>query len=185
MSVRPSSLGILVLMLAIAPIPVAGAGTLDAVKERGVVQCGVNRTGPGLSTVNNAGEWVGFFADFCRAVAAATLQTASAVEFVELNQRTRFDAMREGAADLFSANTTWTLTRDAAMGLQFTNTLYYEGQAFLAPVSLNAKNLKEVRKASICVTTSTTTESNLAEYIRSNRLDFSIVTLTSNDTAVS
>jgi len=149
------------------------------------VQCGVIRNGPGISTLNTAGEWVGFFVDFCRAVAAATLQSASAVEFVELNQRTRFEAMRDGAVDVFSSNTTWTLSRDAAMGLQFTNTLYYDGQGFIAPVSLNAKSLKEIRKGSVCVTGNTTTESNLAEYIKANRLELTVITLTSNDTAAS
>jgi general L-amino acid transport system substrate-binding protein len=185
MSVKPLSFGFSALLLGAAFVNIADAATLEKIKDRAAVQCGVSRTGPGSSTLNATGEWVGFFADFCRAVAAATLQAASAVEFVELNQRTRFDATREGAVDLFSANTTWTLTRDTSMGLQFTNTLYYDGQGFIAPVSLGAKNLKQVRKATVCVTGNTTTESNLAEYIRANRLDFSIVTLTSNDTAVS
>ncbi len=161
-----------VILIALATWPnLSGAATLDRIKERGSVQCGVNRTGQGLSTVNAAGEWVGFFVDFCRAVAAATLKAASAVEFVELNQRTRFDATRDGAVDLFSANTTWTLTRDAAMGLQFAVTLYYDGQGFIAPVSLAAKTLKEVKQATVCVTGNTTTESNLAEYVKVNRLD--------------
>lgn len=185
MLVKPVSLGFLSLLFGTAFSGVANAATLDKVKDRAAVQCGVIRTGAGLSTLNAAGEWVGFFADFCRAVAAAALQAASAVEFVELNQRTRFDATREGAVDLFSANTTWTLTRDTSMGLQFTNTLYYDGQGFIAPVSLNVKSLKEVRKATVCVTTNTTTEANLAEYIQANHLDFTVVTLTSNDTAVS
>ncbi len=144
-----------------------------------------NRSGQGLSTVNAAGEWVGFFVDFCRAVAAATLKSASAVEFVELNQRTRFDATRDGAVDLFSANTTWTLTRDASMGLQFAATLYYDGQGFIAPTSLATKKLKDLKQATVCVTGNTTTENNLAEYIKVNRLDFKITTLTSNDSAVS
>jgi general L-amino acid transport system substrate-binding protein len=161
------------------------AATLDKVKERGAVQCGVIRTGDGVSTVNPTGDWVGFFPDFCRAVAAATLGSASAVEFVELNQRTRFDAIRDGAGDLFSANTTWTLTRDAAMGLQFSGTLYYDGQGFVGPVSLHVKSIKELKQATVCVTGNTTTENNLSEYIKANRLDFKIITLTSNDTSVS
>jgi general L-amino acid transport system substrate-binding protein len=173
-------------LIVFATLPnVSDAATLDRIKERGSVQCGVNRTGQGLSTVNAAGEWVGFFVDFCRAVAAATLKAASAVEFVELNQRTRFDATRDGAVDLFSANTTWTLTRDASMGLQFAVTLYYDGQGFIAPASLAAKTLKEVKQATVCVTGNTTTENNLAEYVKVNRLDLKIVTVTSNDTAVS
>jgi general L-amino acid transport system substrate-binding protein len=107
------------------------------------------------------------------------------VEFVELNQRTRFDATRDGAVDLFSANTTWTLTRDASMGLQFAATLYYDGQGFIAPTSLATKKLKDLKQATVCVTGNTTTENNLAEYIKVNRLDFKITTLTSNDSAVS
>src|SRR5260221_3564448 len=173
-------------LIVFATLPnVSDAATLDRIKERGSVQCGVNRTGQGLSTVNAAGEWVGFFVDFCRAVAAATLKAASAVEFVELNQRTRFDATGDGAVDLFSANTTWTLTRDASMGLQFAATLYYDGQGFIAPTSLSARKLKDLKQASVCVTGNTTTESNLAEYVKVNRLDLKIVTVTSNDTAVS
>lgn len=105
MRVKPLFLCLFTLLLGPISVTMAG-GTLDKIKDRGAVQCGVNRTGPGLSTLNNAGEWIGFFADFCRAVAAATLQAASAVEFRELNQRTRFDATREGAVDLFSSNTT-------------------------------------------------------------------------------
>jgi general L-amino acid transport system substrate-binding protein len=176
--------GVLLILLAAFPA-LSNANTLDKIKERGSVQCGVNRSGQGLSTLNAAGEWVGFFVDFCRAVAAATLKSASAVEFVELNQRTRFDATRDGAVDLFSANTTWTLTRDASMGLQFGATLYYDGQGFIAPTSLGAKKLKDLKQASVCVTGNTTTEDNLAEYIKVNRLDFKITTLTSNDTTVS
>jgi general L-amino acid transport system substrate-binding protein len=176
--------GALLILLATLP-GASNADTLDRIKERGSVQCGVNRSGQGLSTVNAAGEWVGFFVDFCRAVAAATLKSASAVEFVELNQRTRFDATRDGAVDLFSANTTWTLTRDASMGLQFATTLYYDGQGFIAPTSLATKKLKDLKQATVCVTGNTTTENNLAEYIKVNRLDFKITTLTSNDSAVS
>ncbi|SDR63592.1 general L-amino acid transport system substrate-binding protein [Rhizobiales bacterium GAS113] len=173
-------------IMGFATLPsVSVAATLDRVKERSAVQCGVNRTGDGVSTVNATGDWVGFFADFCRAVAAATLGSASAVEFVELNQRTRFDAIHDGAVDLFSANTTWTLSRDAAMGLEFTGTLYYDGQGFIGPVSLHAKNIKELKQATVCVTGNTTTENNLSEYIKANRLDFKIITLTSNDTSVS
>jgi general L-amino acid transport system substrate-binding protein len=185
MSARLRFLCVAFLIACVGLLGVSHAATLDRIKERGSVQCGVNRTGQGLSTVNADGEWTGFFVDFCRAVAAATLKSASAVEFVELNQRTRFDATRDGAVDLFSANTTWTLTRDASMGLQFTSTLYYDGQGFIASRSLGAKTLKEVTQATVCVTGNTTTENNLAEYIKVNRLNFKIVTLTSNDTAVS
>jgi general L-amino acid transport system substrate-binding protein len=185
MSLKSLFLLFLTLLSGTAFVTGARAATLDKVRERGVVQCGVIRSGVGISTLNESGEWVGFFVDFCRAVAAATLQSASAVEFVELNQRTRFDATRDGAVDVFSSNTTWTLSRDAAMGLQFTNTLYYDGQGFVAPVSLNVKSMKEIRKATVCVTGNTTTEGNLAEYIRANRLDLSVITLTSNDTASS
>jgi general L-amino acid transport system substrate-binding protein len=185
MSLKSLFLGFLTVMIGTAFVTGASAATLDKVRERGVVQCGVIRNGVGISTLNESGEWVGFFVDFCRAIAAATLQSASAVEFVELNQRTRFDATRDGAVDVFSSNTTWTLSRDAAMGLQFTNTLYYDGQGFIAPASLNVKSMKDIRKASVCVTGNTTTEGNLAEYIGANRLDLSVITLTSNDTASS
>lgn len=185
MSPKPVSLGLAIVLIGVALAGTGNAATLEKVRERGAVQCGVIHTGPGVTTLNAAGEWVGFFVDFCRAVAAATLQSASAVEFVELNQRTRFDAIRDGAADLFSANTTWTLSRDASIGLQFTGPLYYDGQGFMALTSLKAKSLKDVRKATVCVTGNTTTEGNLAEYIRTNSLDFTVVTLTSNDTAVS
>src|SRR5258708_32394291 len=96
--------GALLTLLTLLPA-VSDAGTLDKVKERGSVQCGVNRSGQGLSSVNAAGEWTGFFVDFCRAVAAATLKAASAVEFAEVNQRTRFDATGYGAVDRCSAET--------------------------------------------------------------------------------
>lgn len=148
-------------------VPPAWAGsTLDAVKQRGSLQCGVMEIGSGLSYVNETGQWAGFFPDYCRAVAAATLGSAAAVDFVLTDSGNRFEAVASGTVDALISPTTWTLHRDVSLDLNFIGVLYYDGQGFMAHRSLGAKSLAEVSAASVCVTTATTTEKNLAEYIR-------------------
>ena len=140
---------------------------MDAVKERGFLQCGVAEIGVGLSYVNEAGDWAGFFPDYCRAVAAATLGSAEAVDFLLIDSGNRFETLASGAIDALISNSTWTLRRDASLGFNWVSVLYYDGQGFLAHKSLGAKSLAEVGAASVCVQDGgTTTEMNLAEYIR-------------------
>jgi len=121
---------------ALAISPAVAGSTLDAVKQRGFLQCGLQVTGPGLSHLTEAGQWTGFFVDYCRAVAAATLGKADAVDFLATDAGNRFDALREGEIDLLSSVSTWTLSRDVALGLNFAAVLYYDGQGFLAHSSL-------------------------------------------------
>ena len=149
-------------------IPLAWAGsTLDAVQKRGFLQCGVAEVGVGLSYVNEAGDWAGFFPDYCRAVAAATLGSAEAVDFVLTEVGNRFEFLRSNTIDLLSSNSTWTLRRDSGLGIDWAGVLYYDGQGFVAHKSLGVGSLGEVGAAMVCVTAAgTTTEKNLSEYIR-------------------
>ncbi len=149
-------------------IPLAWAGsTLDAVKERGFLRCGVAEIGVGLSYVNEAGDWAGFFPAYCRAVAAATLGSAEAVDFVLTEVGSRFEFVRSNTIDVLSSNSTWTLRRDSGLGIDWAGVLYYDGQGFVAHKSLGVQSLAEVGAAMVCVTAAgTTTEKNLSEYIR-------------------
>ncbi len=150
----------------LATSPAVAGTTLEAVQQRGFLQCGVRDIGVGLSYINEAGEWAGFFPDYCRAVAAATLGSAEAVDFVPTESGNRFETLASGTIDALISNVTWTLLRDVSLGLNFIDVLYYDGQGFLAHRSLGAKSLAEVSAASVCVQTATTTEKTLAEYIR-------------------
>jgi len=153
----------------LATSPAIAGSTLEAVKQRGYLQCGVTEVGVGLSHVNEAGDWKGFFTDYCRAVAAATLGNTETVDFVPTDTGNRFETVASGAVDALITNSTWTLRRDASMGLNWVGVLYYDGQGFLAHSSLGAKNLAEVGAASVCVQAAgSTTEKNLAEYIHLN-----------------
>ena len=160
----------------IAPIGTAKAGaTLDAVKKKGFVQCGVSTGLAGFSNPDDAGNWSGLDVDVCRGVAAAIFGDAKAVKFTPLTSKERFTALQSGEIDVLSRNTTWTLSRDTALGLDFTGVTYYDGQGFMVPKSLGVKSALELDGASICVQTGTTTELNLADYFRANNMSFSPV----------
>ncbi|MDX1401186.1 MAG: amino acid ABC transporter substrate-binding protein [Kiloniellales bacterium] len=149
-------------------LPAASMGsTLEEVTTRGILRCGVAEIGVGLSYVNETGNWAGFFPDYCRAVAAATLGRADAVDFVLTDVGNRFDALQSGTIDVLISNSTWTLRRDSELGIDWAAVLYYDGQGFLAHKSLGAGRLDEIGEATVCVTAAgTTTEKNLSEYIR-------------------
>lgn len=160
----------------------AHAGTtFDAVKKQGFVQCGVNTGLPGFSNTDDDGNWKGIDVDVCRAVAAAMFGDASKVKYTPLNAKERFTALQSGEIDILSRNTTWTLTRDASLGLNFTGVTYYDGQGFLVKKSLGVKSAKELGGASICVQSGTTTELNLADYFRSRNMKFRPVTYDTSD----
>ncbi len=155
---------------------VAEAGpTLDAVKQRDYVRCGVNAGLPGFSSPDDKGQWTGIDVDVCRAVAAAVLGSASKVRFTPLTAKERFTALQSGEIDLLSRNTTWTLTRDAALGVHFTGVTYYDGQGFLVNKRLGVHSAKELDGASVCVQAGTTSELNLADYFRANGMRYSPV----------
>lgn len=148
------------------------ASTLETVKNRGAVQCGVSDGLPGFSATDSAGRWQGIDADFCRAVAAAVLGDAEKVNFVSLTATERFTALQSGEIDLLSRNTTWTLTRDASLGLNFTGVTYYDGQGFLVSKELGVSSALELDGASVCISSGTTTELNLADYFRMNGMSY-------------
>lgn len=148
------------------------AGTLDDVKAKGYIQCGVDGGLPGFSSPNDKGEMSGIDADVCYAVAAAVFGDRSKVKFTPLTAKERFTALSSGEIDLLSRNTTHTLLRDASLGLNFTYYNYIDGQGFLVKKELGVKSAKELDGAAVCVQSGTTTELNLADYFRSNGMAF-------------
>ena len=149
----------------------AGA-TLDAVMDRGAVRCGVSGALAGFSLPDSQGVMQGLDADVCRAVAAATLGDGDAVEFVPLSAQQRFTALQSGEVDLLSRNTTWTLTRDTALGLNFAAVTFYDGQGFMVPTALGVGSAMELGGAAVCVQAGTTTEKNLTDFFRATGMDF-------------
>jgi general L-amino acid transport system substrate-binding protein len=162
----------------------AEAGAIfDAIKDKGFVQCGVSTGLAGFSNPDDAGNWSGIDVDVCRAIAAAVFVDADAVKFTPLTSKERFTALQSGEVDVLSRNTTWTLNRDSALGLDFTAVTYYDGQGFMVPKSLGVKSALELDGASVCVQTGTTTELNLADYFRANNMSFTPVVFERPDEA--
>ncbi len=157
------------------------ASTLDTVKNRGALQCGVSDGLPGFSATDSAGRWQGIDADVCRAIAAAVLGDAEKVNFVSLTATERFTALQSGEIDVLSRNTTWTLTRDASLGLNFTGVTYYDGQGFLVSKDLGVDSALELDGASVCIQSGTTTELNLADYFRMNGMSYEPVLYDTSD----
>ena len=148
------------------------AATLDTVKQRGSLTCGVSQGLPGFSDRDAQGNWTGFDVDFCRAVAAAIFDDPKKVTFVPLSATERFDALREGKIDVLSRNSTWTLDREAGSGMLFATVTYYDGQGFMLAPRLKATSALELDKASICVQKGTTTELNLADFFHANSMTY-------------
>ncbi|WP_148861137.1 amino acid ABC transporter substrate-binding protein [Marinobacter fonticola] len=148
------------------------ATTLETVQERGHVQCGVTNGLPGFSQPDEKGNWTGIDVDTCRAVAAAVFGDGGKVQFTPLTAKERFTALQSGEIDVLSRNTTWTLTRDASLGLNFTGTNYYDGQGFLVRKEIGVSDATELDGATFCIQSGTTTELNLADYFRANDMDF-------------
>ncbi|BBM88700.1 amino acid ABC transporter substrate-binding protein [Spirochaetota bacterium] len=151
--------------------------TLTTVLDRNVLNCGVSPGLAGFSNPNTAGEWEGLDVDVCRATAAAVFGDNTKVSYVPLTAKERFTALQSGEIDLLVRNTTWTATRDSSLGLNFTGVSYYDGQGFLVRKSLGAKVGKDLDGATVCMQAGTTTELNLADYFRNNKLSYSPVTL--------
>ncbi|MDN2658797.1 amino acid ABC transporter substrate-binding protein [Neptunomonas phycophila] len=159
-------------------------GTFDAVKERGVVQCGVSTGLPGFSVADDKGVWTGLDVDVCRAVAAATLGDASKVKYIPLTAKERFTALQSGEIDILSRNTTWTQTRDTTLGLNFAGVNYYDGQGFMVSKNLGVSSAKELDGAAVCIQAGTTTELNLADYFRMLGMSYSPVVFDTSDQTV-
>jgi general L-amino acid transport system substrate-binding protein len=151
---------------------IASAQTLDRVKQRGQLSCGVNVGLAGFSAPDDKGNWTGLDVEYCRAIAAAVLGDATKVRFVPTTAKERFTALQSGEIDVLNRNTTWTLGRDSSLGLSFVGTNYYDGQGLMVKKSLNVKSATELDGATVCVQTGTTTELNLADYFRVNKLTY-------------
>lgn len=162
----------------------ANANTLEQVKQRGQLLCGVSDGLPGFSAPDERANWSGIDADTCRAVAAAVFGDASKVEFRSLNARERFTALQSGEVDVLSRNTTWTLTRDASLGINFTGVNYYDGQGFMVRESLGVTNPKELDGATVCIQSGTTTELNLADYFRANGMKYDALVFDTSDQTI-
>jgi general L-amino acid transport system substrate-binding protein len=161
-----------------------GADTLDEVKKRGFLKCGVSQGLAGFSSPDKAGQWRGIDVDLCRGVAAATLGDANKVKYTSLSAKERFTALQSGEIDLLSRNTSWTIVRDSSLAVDFPGVLYYDGQGFMAPKKLNVKTLKDLNGATVCVNLGTTTELNLADYFRSQKMTYKLVAFEKNDEVV-
>jgi general L-amino acid transport system substrate-binding protein len=151
--------------------PPAHAGkTLDAIKSRGQLVCGVNVGLAGFAAADSSGNWSGLDVDVCRALAAAVLGNADKVKYVPLNAQQRFTALQSGEIDILSRNTTFTLTRDASLGLFMTVVTYHDGQGFMVPAKSRITNALQLKNQTVCVQAGTTTEKNLTDYSRANNL---------------
>jgi general L-amino acid transport system substrate-binding protein len=148
------------------------AQTLEAVQKRGHLQCGVNTGLAGFSQPDSKGEWHGIDVDFCRAVAAAVLGDARKVRYTPLTAQQRFTALQSGEVDILARNTTWTLSRDTGLALNFVGINYYDGQGFMVPKKANVKSARQLNGATVCVQPGTTNELNLADYFRANNMKF-------------
>jgi general L-amino acid transport system substrate-binding protein len=155
----------------------AQANTFDAIKARGVINCGVNTGLAGFAAPDSQGVWRGLDVDLCRAVAAALFGDATKVRYVPTTAQQRFTALQSGEVDMLSRNTTWTLSRDTSLGLDFVGINFYDGQGFMVKRSLGVKSAKELDGATVCVQPGTTTELNLTDYFRANNLRFTPVVI--------
>ncbi len=151
--------------------------TLDAVKSRGVLTCGVNTALPGFSAPNAQGEWRGLDVELCRAIAAAVLGDPTKAKFVPTTAQQRFVALQSGEIDVLTRNATQTLLRDTTLGLHMAGVNFYDGQGFIVKRSMNVTNAKQLDGATVCVQPGTTTELNLADYFRANRMRFTPVVI--------
>ena len=173
--------------VSVAAATASQAGTLDDVRQKGFVQCGVSQGLIGFSSPDEQNNWTGMDVDFCRAVATAVLGDPQKVKFTPLTAKERFTALQSGEIDLLSRNTTWTMSRDTSLGLKFAGVMYYDGQGFL----INGKKFPEVKSAmqlagaTVCTQTGTTTELNLADFFKSNNMDYKLVAFEKNEEALS
>ncbi|MDT8343339.1 MAG: amino acid ABC transporter substrate-binding protein [Thermohalobaculum sp.] len=162
----------------------AGAATLDDVKAKGFVQCGVSTGVPGFAFTDASGEWDGFDVAMCRGVAAAIFGDAKAIKFTPTTGKTRFTALASGEVDVLFRNTTWTFSRDTDLKFEFTGVNYYDGQGFLVPKALGVTSAKQLDGATVCIQTGTTTELNLADFFRANNIKYEPVPIETNAEAM-
>jgi general L-amino acid transport system substrate-binding protein len=165
-------------------VAASSAQTLKKVQDRGSLVCGVSQGLPGFSSPDDKGNWTGFDVDVCRAIAAAIFNDASKVKYSPLSAKDRFTALQSGEIDVLVRNSTWTSSRDASLGIDFTAVNYYDGQGFMVRKSLKVNSALELNGASICAQTGTTTELNLADYFRANNMKYEIIAFVTADETV-
>ncbi|SER50148.1 general L-amino acid transport system substrate-binding protein [Vreelandella subterranea] len=170
--------------ITLAGMTTAQADTLEDTRDNGAVRCGVSDGLPGFSAPDDDGNWQGIDVDVCRAVAAAVLGDADAVDYISLNAVERFTALQSGEVDVLSRNTTWTTTRDTTLGLNFTGVTFYDGQGFMVSRDLGITGADELDGASICIQSGTTTELNLADYFRANDMEFNPIVFDTSEQTV-
>jgi general L-amino acid transport system substrate-binding protein len=177
----------LVVALAAISTFVAGtatAQTLKTVRDRGALVCGVSQGLPGFSTPDDRGNWTGLDVDLCRAIAAALFNDPAKVKYAPLSAKDRFTALQTGEIDVLSRNSTWTMLRDTQLGLNFAGVNYYDGQGFMVRKALKVNSALELNGASICTQTGTTTELNVADYFRANKMKYEVVAFATADETV-
>jgi len=165
-------------------VPSAFAGTLDTVKDQGFFNCGVSQGVPGFSNPDSNGNWSGIDVDVCRAVSAAIFGNPDKVKYVPLTAKERFTALQSGEIDVLSRNTTWTLSRDAQIGLEFAGVNFYDGQGFMVRKDSGITSAMELGGASVCTNLGTTTELNMADFFRANGMDYEPVVFEKADEVV-
>lgn len=178
------ALGALALSSVMMASPALAGKDLDAIKARGELICGVNTGLAGFSAADSQGNWSGLDVDMCRAVAAVILNDPTKVRFVPLNAQQRFTALQSGEIDMLARNSTWTLTRDASLGLNWAGVNFYDGQGFLVRKDLGVEGAKDLKGASVCVEAGTTTELNLTDFSRAYNLDLVPVVFDRQEAAV-
>jgi general L-amino acid transport system substrate-binding protein len=154
----------------------ASADTLDQVIKKDVLTCGVSTGITGFSSTDSKGEWQGLDVSFCQSVAVAVLGDASKVKYIPLTAKERFTALQSGEIDVLARATTWTETRDTSLGLNFAGVNYYDGQGFLISKKLGVSSAKELDGATFCIQAGTTTEMNLTDYFKANKMEYKAVT---------
>lgn len=177
--------GFLVMATLTVPSKAHATGqTLELVQKRGHLKCGVSQGLPGFSTPDDRGNWTGIDVDFCKAMAAAIFNDASKVKFTPLSAKERFTAIQSGEVDIIARNTTWSMHRDTALGVDFPVINYYDGQGFMVRRDLGIKSALELDGATLCTNQGTTTELNAADYFRSNAMQYEIVAFEKADESV-
>ena len=160
------------------------APTLDTVKQRGQLICGVNTGLPGFSSPDQQGNWSGMDVEFCRAIAVAVLGDPTKVRFIPTSSTNRFATLQSGEVDVLVRNVTWTSSRDTSLGFNFTAVNYYDGQGFMVKKSSGTKSARELSGATVCVNQGSTTELNLADYFRTNNMQLKVVSFPTGEESV-
>ncbi|MBN9454101.1 MAG: amino acid ABC transporter substrate-binding protein [Bosea sp.] len=170
--------------MALSATGASAQATLAQVKQRGILNCGSNTGLAGFGVPDAQGNWKGLDVDLCRAISATIFNDPNKVKFIPLSAKDRFTALQSGEVDVLVRNSTWTMTRDASLGLLFTGVNYYDGQGFLVRKKLGVNSALQLNGASVCTQQGTTTELNLADYFRANNLKYEVVAFASSDETV-